>query len=311
MNQLHIVTAGGTRNRTRMTGWALDDRGDEMLRGMAGLCNLKVLDCQVIPLSLEFVTSLAKSKWWKNISRISLTIVNDDYDPRLLKFDSAIKILGSNGHLTHLNLEMRFFIDSLFDLAISPNLSKLRSLRISGRRMNGTDLRILIGARKNTLEELYMERSDEIDEDAIEQLGNVPNLHTLGIHLSVCYGALPKLESLTKLILRIDHFSNDKYTKGTLLPNSLPRILAITIFTVQGTYSGMTKSTQNFFDDLATACPNLEKIELHYDDYTDTDFKLLHIFSHYSKLEEMSFHSKLGDVTRHDPRIYQHFYDLN
>ena len=232
MNQLHIITAEGTRNRTRMTGWALDEKGDEMLRGIAGLSNLKVLDCQVIPLSLEFVTSLEKSKWWKNISRISLTIVNDDYEPSLLKFNSAIKILGSNGDLTHLNLEMDYFIDSVFDLAISPNMGKLNSLRISGRKMNGTDLRTLIGVRKNNLEELFMERSNDIDENAIEQLGNVPNLRTLGIHLSVCYGVLPKLESLTKLILRIDHFSNDKYTKGTLLPNSLPRLLAITIFTV-------------------------------------------------------------------------------
>ena len=130
---------------------------DKVVSAVISHSHLKVLcidDTFKWGLSQKCFASLKAAKWWKNLAKISLEVFPRDNVSE--EFCSAVRELGSNGTLQHLNICCNEIMSlSVQTLTADKTNTKLKSLNMN--EDHGHDNQHILKAQKDTLEDLTVE----------------------------------------------------------------------------------------------------------------------------------------------------------
>ena len=218
ITKLQFFREGGCkRNKNRITT-------QKLVSSVQSHDHLQSLDfCNDLPASFLHFIPLSSSKWWTNLTRFNMEFSTEQYKELsiLPEFDSALKELGSSGNLTHFGLGSLGYgscSDAVNNFLLSPNLSKLRCLRLYDE-YKWPMVEAISAARKESLELLYV-----LNIFSCIHIPNVPILKYLEIKAKILsLDNLPKLQELE--ILKIKAFERDCMVP----PNSLPNLVHLEV----------------------------------------------------------------------------------
>ena len=130
---------------------------DKVVSAVISHYHLKVLcidDTFKWGLSQKCFASLKAAKWWKNLAKISLAVFPHDNVSE--EFCSAVRELGSNGTLQHLNI----CCDKIMSLSVQTLTADKTNTKLKSLNMNedhGLVNKHILKAQKDTLEDLTVE----------------------------------------------------------------------------------------------------------------------------------------------------------
>jgi hypothetical protein len=243
---------------------------DKMLEALIDNAHLREINSD-LEVSVETLETLNRSKWWKNISRLRLTVRKPDFEN--YDFSKLRMAFRDFGNLTDLDLKLENFDSEWkeinYEVATNSRHKNLKSLTLhdchhfyeeGGEEFPDFEFEDFVRTKKETLEVFKFKSYEPTDFTNLQFCKNLKVLE-----MSCSFNALESLaflKNLTTLEVKFNGHEQDKmYPPPSCLPNL--KFLKVSLETDDYCRLLNDKHPEWLLISLISTCPNVRRLEVH------------------------------------------------